>query len=401
MAVYRYSARVGDTIRRGQVAATGLPEAIKSLQARGLSPTEITEAGRDQAGWGQLGNVERIWLYQHLADLLESGIPLAGALEVLAQDAPTSANAARFRTMGQLIAGQGLTMAEAMQQYPRLFGDYGIAIVQTAEAANRLPQSLRMIAGYLEHSSHINERLWIPAVYPVILLTLMIGLNAFLTSFIVPKFIDLFYELGMTHDQLPIPTQITIAISNVLPSVTWTLLGLLLVLAGLYWFTRRSKRVQLDLAIWSLWLPIFGRLNRDCAVARILGMLSLALDAGMPLDEALAASGPAASNELMNLAMRRAADRARRGHSAAEAISAAHLLPPALLWHVQTAEKAGNLAQACRKLCDSYLARAQMHTQYIAATLEPLLIIFVGLCVGTIGYSIFLPLVGIIGELSS
>ncbi len=401
MGLYRYSAADGDTVRSGEVAAASLPQAIKSLQTRGVNPTELAEARRDEPIWGRLGNIERIWLYRHLADLLESGVTLAGALDVLAQDAPASADAARLRTMSQLVASRGLTIAEAMEQYPRLFGNYGIAIVRTAEAANRLPQSLRMIATYLESSGRINERLWIPAVYPVILLMVMIGINGFLTTFIVPKFMDLFSELGMTHDRLPLPTQITIAISNVLPPITWTLLILLLLLAGLYFFTRKSKRVQLDLAIWSLWLPIFGRLNRDCATARILGMLSLAIDAGMPLDEALEASGPAASNELMSLAMRRAADRARRGHSAAEAISAARILPPALLWHVQTAERAGNLPEACRKLSQSYLERAQMHTSYIAATLEPLLIIFVGLCVGTIGYSIFLPLVSIIGELSS
>jgi len=401
MGLYRYSAADGDTVRSGEVAAASLPQAIRSLQTRGVNPTELAEARRDEPVWGRLGNIERIWLYRHLADLLESGVTLAGALDVLAQDAPTSANAARLRTMSQLVASRGLTMAEAMEQYPRLFGNYGIAIARTAEAANRLPQSLRMIATYLENSGRINERLWIPAVYPIILLTIMIGVNGFLTTFIVPKFIDLFSELGMTHDQFPFPTRVTIAISHVLPPITWALLILLLLLAGLYLFTRKSKRVQLDLAIWSLWLPIFGRLNRDCATARILGMLSLAIDAGMPLDEALEASGPAASNELMSLAMRRAADRARRGHSAAEAISAARILPPALLWHVQTAERAGNLPEACRKLSQSYLERAQMHTSYIAATLEPLLIIFVGLCVGTIGYSIFLPLVGIIGELSS
>jgi len=401
MGLYRYSADDGDILRSGEVSAASLPQAIRNLQCRGLRLNEVAAMSRAGEMWGRRHEIERVWLYRHLADLLASGVTLSAALEVLAQDAPCSADAVRLRTMSQLVAGQGLTLSEAMEQHPTLIGSYGIAVVRSAEQANRLPESLRMLAAHLDNSNRIRERSMTPIVYPAIILIWMGVVFVFLTTFILPKFMDLFLELGMTQDKFPLPTLMAIRVSNAAPFFLFWLVVLLLAFALLRVFLRRSKRVQLDLAMWSLWMPIFGRLNRDCATARILGVLALALEAGMPLDRALEAAGPAAENELMNLAMRRAVDRARRGYSAGKSIAGAGILPPALVWHLQTAEKSGHLAATCQAAAETYIARVEMHTVRTAAVLEPLLIIFVGICVGFVGLSMFLPLAGIIGELSS
>ncbi len=258
-----------------------------------------------------------------------------------------------------------------------------------------------MLSQYLDASNRAAETLLAPVIYPAIIIVWLLSVFTYVNAFILPKFVDLFMELGIQEDQLPWPTRVAMTLSHVLPYFVIGLLAVIVVLAVLYLFHRKSKRVQLDLGIWALGLPAFGQFNRDRATGRILGVLALALDAGMPLDRALAAAAPASGNEMMTLAMRRACDRARRGYSAAEAIAASRMLPPALLWHLHNAEKSGKLAAACRAASETYLARVEMLTTRLAAVLEPLLIILVGICVGFIGYSVFLPLIGIIGELSS
>lgn len=401
MGLYTYTAKDGDTRIRGQVTGTSLPGVVGKLAARNVKATVIAEARAKEDRWPQFAEIERIWLYRHLADLLSSGVTLADALQTLAQDAPTSENSARLRSMSALVSDHGLTMSEAMRLYPHIFGDSGVAIVRAAEAANRLPECLRMLSQYLDSSNRVAHILLAPAIYPAIILVWLLTVFGFVSTFIVPKFIQLFMELGMTEDRLPWPTRVAMTLSHVLPYFMAGLLAVIVVLAVLYIFYRRSKRVQLDLGIWSLGLPAFGQFNRDCATGRVLGVLALALDAGMPLDRALAAAAPASGNEMMTLAMRRACDRAMRGYSAAESIAASRILPPALVWHLHNAEKSGKLAEACRAASETYLARVEMLTTRMAAILEPILIILVGICVGFIGYSVFLPLIGIIAELSS
>jgi type II secretory pathway component PulF len=401
MGLYTYIAGDGDARVRGQVTGTSLPGVVGKLAARDLKPTLIAEAKAEEGTWPRFTEIERIWLYRHLADLLASGMTLAMALQTLAQDAPTSDNSARLRTMSALVADHGLTMSEAMRHYPRIFGADGIAIVRAAEGANRLPECLRLLAQYLDSTNRVNQLLLTPAIYPAIIIAWLLAVFGFVNAFILPKFIALFRELGLSEDRLPWPTRVAMTLGNVLPYFIAGLLAVLVVLAVLYIFCRKSKRVQLDLGIWSLGLPAFGRFNRDRATGRILGVLALALEAGMPLDRALAAAAPAAGNEMMTLAMQRATDRARRGYSTAASIAASKILPPALLWHLHNAEKSGKLVDACRAASETYLARVEMLTTRMAAILEPILIILVGVCVGFIGYSVFLPLIGIIGELSS
>lgn len=401
MGLYRYSASKEGRAITGQAVADSLPQAARLLQARGLQLNELTEQRVHVARCQRLRLPEQVWLYQHLADLLDAEVPLATALEVLARDAPSPDNAARLRTMSQLVASQGLTMAEAMEQYPGLFGDYGTSVLRTAEATNRLPETLRMLSEYLHNAGRVNERRWLPVIYPAILLTLLGIIATFLMTFIVPKFVALFYELGLARDHLPLATRAVMSVSQtmsllILPAAIMALLVIVVCL-----FSRRSPRVRLDLATWSLWLPIFGRLNRDAASARVMGLLSVALQSGMSLDRAIGAAADAAGNELMRLAMHRAADRARRGYSAAESLAGAGLLPPALVWQVQSAEQAGKLPAACQSLADTYMRRVRMHSTYAAAALEPLLIVLVGLCVAIVGYGIFAPLATIIGQLSS
>jgi type II secretory pathway component PulF len=401
MGLYRYSASKEGRISSGEAVADSLPQAARLLQKRGLQLNELTEQRVHVARRQRLRLPEQVWLYRHLADLLQAEVPLPTALEVLARDAPSPDNAARLRAISRLVASQGLTIAEAMEQHPGVFGDYGTSVLRTAEATNRLAETLRMLSEYLHNAGRVAERRWLPVVYPAILLVLLGVIATFLMTFIVPKFVALFYELGLAHDHLPLATRAVMSASHtmsllILPTA---ILALLVILVCL--FSRRSPRVRLDLAAWSFWLPIFGRLNRDAASARVMGLLSVALQSGMPLDRALCASADAAGNELMRLAMRRAADRARRGYSAAESLAGARLLPPALIWQVQSAEQAGKLSSACQSLADTYMRRVRIHSTYAAATLEPLLMVLVGLCVATVGYGIFAPLVTIIGELSS
>ncbi|HCU38207.1 MAG TPA: hypothetical protein DGT21_23110 [Armatimonadetes bacterium] len=397
MGLYAYEVESG---HEGRVTAESLPRAIRTLQYRGIKPARVRPMSEQEPWHPRLSEIEYVWLYRHLADLLESGVNLSSALLTLAQDAPDAGNSARLRTMANLVAGRGLTLSEAMALYPRLFGGFGIAVVRAAEGANRLPQCLRMMSSYLQRSQELRKAAMLPAIYPMIILIWMAAVVAFLTSFVVPRFLDLYFELGMTADQMPWATRATLWLSRMVPPLLVCLILLIGVLALYYWLHRKSTRVQLDIATSTLRLPLFGRINRDRATARVLDVLALGLEAGVPLPGALAAAGAAGGNELMAFAMQRASERARLGSSAAEALQAAELLPPALIWHVRAAEQSGNLVEACRAAAETYAERVRVGITQLNAALEPLLIILVGLCVGGVGTSLFMPLVGIISELS-
>ncbi|MFO7945536.1 MAG: type II secretion system F family protein [Armatimonadota bacterium] len=400
MGLYSYTAKRDGAVISDTTTAASLPEAIRRLQDRGLKPQEVAPVQEDTRDRG-FGESERVWLYRHLAELLQAGIPLHEALDAAADDM-SSPNAAQVvRDMAGLVASRGLTFAEAMERYPKIFGSGSVAVVRAAEKAGRLQQSLRLLSEYLDNMSRLAQLAVAPVVYPVVLICLVLGVFAVSTGFFVPKFLQLYLELGMERSDFPWPTRFASWLSQVMPTVVFFVVVIAIVLIIIYLFYRRSPRMQLDRDIWALWLPVFGRLNRDSATARILGVLGISLDAGMPLDEALAGAGAASGNEMMAVAMRRAAERARCGHSAGSAFEATDILSESILWHLRSAEKSGTLPEACRSLSDYFLSRAELMTRRMAAVLEPLLIILVGLFVGGLGYSMFLPLVNIIGELSS
>jgi type IV pilus assembly protein PilC len=276
-----------------------------------------------------------------------------------------------------------------------------VGVVRAAEQAGRLPGSLRMLANFLEKMDRLSQLAIAPVIYPVILIAVVIGISGFSLTFIVPKFLDLFLELGMVRSDFPLSTRMTSALAGFVAQYWWTPIPVILVLLVIYLVYRNSPRMRLDADIWALWLPIFGQINRDTATARILGILGTSLEAGMPLHEAMAAAGPASGNEMMSLAMRRAADRARTGYTAAECFEPTGILSEGVLWHLRSAEKSGTLPAACLSISEYFLCRGELMTRRMTAIIEPILIILVGLLVGGLGYSMFLPLVGIISNLAS
>lgn len=400
MGLYRYSTeRDGRTVE-GTMTAPGLSEAIRQLRDRGVKPKQVkpVERSETQAGFGES---ERMWLYRHLAELLEADIPLHRALEATADDMPSPTATVRVREMAASVITYGLTLSEAMEQYPKIFGTGSVGVVRAAERAGRLPQSLRMLADYLEKMERLTQLALAPVIYPVILICIVLGTGGFSITYTVPKFLQLYLELGMERSEFPLPTRMASAISEIIPQIAWILIFIAVVLLMIYLVYRRSPRMRLDADIWSLWLPIFGRINREAATARILGILGISLDAGMPLHEAMTAAGPASGNEMMTMAMRRAADRARRGYNTAECFEPTGILSEGILWHLRSAEKSGTLPATCRTISDYFLRRGELITRRMAAILEPVLIILVGIFVGGLGYAMFLPLVQIVGELSS
>jgi type II secretory pathway component PulF len=286
-----------------------------------------------------------------------------------------------------------------MGRRPRGFGPLVTAMVRAGEQSGALPGTLREIADQREGFSRLTRQTLTMLVYPAVVVTWAFAVVTFLLTYIVPKFIALFQELGVKD--FPAPTLVLMNLSH---GIAWFILALVAsggAALGLYVFRRRTERGRLILDYWRLGSPLVGRVNLHLALGRVSSALGLLLARGVPMVEALRLAGAAAGNAVIAAALRRAERSVSEGRSVAEGLREAQVLPESFVWRVGVGERSGDLAGALSRMGAFYVEISQTTARALQGVIEPLIVIAMGLMVLFIVVGIFLPLVAIIGSLSS
>jgi len=399
--------------RCGTLEAPTAERAAAEMKQRGLFPTRLAnEASAHAVGPGVPRNRARRPLVfgravnahglaeftRQLGTLVQAGLPLLRALQVLERQERRPA----FRFViaelaAAIVAGEGLS--QAMARHRRVFPDVYVGMVRAGETGGRLEISLLQLARFLEKADHIRRRVKAALYYPVAVLAVTVLILTALMLFVVPKFRTIFQE-QLRGAEMPGLTQAVLAASDFVGAhAVW----IAAVVAGVFALriaVRATARGRRTLDAIALRLPALGELLRKTAVARFSRTLGTLLGNGVPILQALEVARDTAGNAVFAAALDRVRERVQSGAAVAAALTEARRFPDLLVSMVAVGEETGALAEMLGRVADAYDEEVDTAVGGLTALLEPLLIVFLALTVGTIVIALFLPIVRIIQTMS-
>ncbi|MCA0250951.1 MAG: type II secretion system F family protein [Actinobacteria bacterium] len=405
-----YSYRAVDSksggVVKGVLEATGQSAVVAKLRAQGLLPLDVTPVSKT-------GLHQEIKLFpdrdrrvklkplavfsRQLSGLINAGLPLMRAISVLIEQTPDPGLRASL-TLVQADVEAGLSFSGALSKYPNAFPPLMVSLVRVGETGGFLGDSLALIAKTYQSDAELRDKLKAASTYPMVVLCIALVAVLGMVTFIVPVFEGMFSSLG---GELPLPTQILVNISH---NMIW-ILPLLIVLGigGWFWWmkNRNTVAVRRTLDPLKLKLPLFGPLITKLAVARFARNLSMMLAAGVPLIQALSSVSQAANNWAVEQAIAAVQQSVRDGKSFATPLAKAGVFPPMVAQMVSVGEESGTLPDMLDTVATLYEAEAKTATEQFASTIEPILIVLIGVLIGGMVLTLYLPMFSIYGELNN
>lgn len=419
MPIYNYVAidKHGKEIK-GKVEVNSHQNAIAKVRELGYYPTSIVEEmvrikkvaeGKVSEKFkslirlpssrraGKIGQKQLTLFTRQLATLIGAGLPLVRALYVLERQQKGGVLKDTIRGLAEQVEGGG-SFSEALLRYPKSFSPLYVNTVKAGETGGVLELVLSRLAEFAEKTQRLNSRIRAALIYPALVLTLAISVLFFLITFIVPKFMDIFKEMGVP---LPLITRILLAISEFARNRWFIGLALIVVLIISYRILYRLPKMRMFFDRIKLRLPVMGPLIRKIAIARFSRTLGTLLSSGVPILQGLMVAKDTAGNEVIAHSIIEVHNSVREGETVAKPLLKAGIFPAMAVNMISVGEETGSLDQMLLKVGDVYDEEVDVTVSGLMSLLEPFLIIGMGVIVGFIVVAMFMPLFSLITALGA
>jgi type IV pilus assembly protein PilC len=410
----------------GLVEASSTNEAIGQLRQAGYFPTNVYEEGKGGGadrkkrarvktarapGAARAGFGRDIVLFQkktiktktlmvftrQLATLIDSGLPLLRGLNVLAKQERDTVLKKTIDGLADAVQG-GSTFSEGLAQSPRIFNNLYVNMVRAGEVGGVLEVVLARLAEFQEKAQKIKNKVVAAMVYPLIVLVLAVAIMAFLLVFIVPKFEAIFHDM-LGDKPLPKITLFVIGVSNFIKNHGLILIGVIIALIAAYKFFVRTTRGRALIDRFKLRVPLFGDLLRKTAISRFSRTLGTLVTSGVPILQALNITRETAGNSVIAGAIAQVHDSVKEGESIVQPLEASAVFPPMVISMIDVGEETGQLPEMLLKIAEVYDDEVDNSVSALTSMLEPVMIVFLAIVVGTIVIALFMPLISIISGL--
>ena len=398
--VYRAADPRGQTID-GVMEAPDARSVVERLQRDACFPIQVAPQ-RERAGpaglkWPGLRQRrvpgrELVAFTQQLATLLEAGLPLDRALSIQAELTPN----ARLRTIGgdvlRTVRGGSLLGEALAKHYPRPFSRLYINMVRAGERGGVLEPTLRRLAEFLEEAQEFRDTLVSALIYPSLLACVGAAAVVFLMTFVIPRFADIFRDLGST---IPWPTQVLLSLSAGLSRYWWVLAGagLGLALVVRIWLSTAAGRLQADHLL--LRLPVIGTVIVQTEVARFARITGTLLRSGVPMLASLDVVKEMMGNQVIARAVEGLSNGARRGIGLSKPMEETRVFPPLAIHMVRVGEETGRLEELLLKVGGTFESDTRKVVKRLLALVEPGIILAMGLVVGFIVVAMLMAILSI------
>jgi type IV pilus assembly protein PilC len=399
----------------GTLAAQNEADAYQQLRREGLYPTKVGEAGKGGVGTaakrkaktaqkkratstrkvkGKVSAKILMLFTRQLATLVDAGLPLLKGLSVLGEQERNPVMRSAIATMADSVQ-TGSTFSESLGQHPKIFNKLYVNMVKAGELGGVLEVVLNRLAEYQEKAQKLKNKVVAAMVYPIIVMVIAVAILVFLLAFIVPQFEKIFNEM-LKGKSLPWITQFVIDSSDFVGTkFPYLIAGFAVLFAGwkLIQMTPAGRR---GLDGVSLKLPVLGPVQQKTSIARFSRTLGTLVSSGVPILQALNITRDTAGNLVVAEAIDRVHEAVREGETIVTPLEASKIFPPMVISMVQVGEETGQLPDMLMKIADVYDDEVDTAVAGLTAMLEPIMIVFLALIVGTIVLALFLPLVSII-----
>ena len=331
---------------------------------------------------------------RQLATLIDSGLPLLRSLNVLAKQERDKVLKKTINKLADSVQG-GSTFSDALALHPRIFNNLYVNMVKAGEVGGVLELVLNRLSEFQEKAAKIRNKVLSAMVYPIIVMTMAIGILCFLLVFIVPRFEAIFHDL-LGDKPLPPVTQFVLGVSSFMKNHGLVLLAAVVAIVFLYNFIGRTRRGRFAIDTFKLRMPLFGNLNRKTAVSRFARTLGTLVTSGVPILQALNITRETAGNAAIARAIGHVHDSVKEGESMVQPMEAGKAFPPMVVSMVDVGEETGKLPEMLLKIADVYDDEVDNAVAALTSMLEPIMIVFLAVIVGTIVLALFTPLISII-----
>ena len=393
MPVFSYQARdASGNLVSGRLDAADEQAASTSLMDSNLMVVSLRAgSARKTRVRRQQGNVKTqdlVVFTRQLATMIDAGLPLVQTLTVLEEQTTSRTFGPVLRHVTERVE-RGGAFSEALAEHPKVFNRLYISMVQAGETGGLLSEILDRVATYQESSARLKKKVKSAMSYPVIVCCIALCISLFLVLKVIPVFADIYKDFG---GKLPMSTQVLIQISNVLRHYfPFVVIGAGASAYGLV----RLKKTERGAWTWDRWklrLPVFGKLIHKVSLARFTRTFAALIRSGVPILETLRIVGQSSGNKLIESSALGMVDRIEKGDSIAVAMGQYTVFPLMLVRMVAAGEQTGKVDVMLEKISDFYDEEIEATLSGLTALIEPLLIVFLGVVVGSIVICMFLPI---------
>lgn len=331
---------------------------------------------------------ELVVFTRQLATMVDSGIPLVSALDILAEQSEDRTFKPILRKLRDDVE-TGASLSEALGHHPRSFSEFFINMVKAGESSGQLDQILDRVATYLEKTEALLRKVQSSLFYPAFVSVMALVITTALVIFIVPQFGEIFNSLGAV---LPLPTRILLLVSDL--TRRYFVLEIFLVVAALvafrFYINTKGGRLWFD---WlKLHLIIVGKLLQKVAIARFARTLATLANSGVPILAALEIVAKTAGNKVVEVAVMSARTSIKEGENIADPLAKSKVFPPMVTRMIAVGEKTGELEKMFVKIADFYESEVDTAVTGLTSLIEPLVIGVLGVIIGGIVIALFMPI---------
>jgi type IV pilus assembly protein PilC len=371
-----------------------------ALRRERITPGAIKEKGKEFAlptfGSGKVATKDIAIFFRQFSVMIDAGLPLVQCLEILGanQENPTFQKA--LNGVRSTVEG-GATLANAMRNYPKIFDDLTTNMIEAGETGGILDIILQRLATYVEKAVKLRAAVKSALIYPVSVISIAVLIVAGLLIFIVPIFAGLFAGLGA---ELPLPTRIVIGLGDFLSNFWWIGAAFLVVMfVGIKQVTKHPRgKYYFDKLLLNL--PVLGMLLRKIAVARFTRTLGTLITSGVPILEGLTITARTSGNAVLEEALMKVRKAIEEGRTIVDPLKESGVFPNMVTQMIGVGEATGAMDSMLQKIADFYEDDVDAATKDMLTLLEPIMIGFLGIAVGGIIISLYMPLFSMISKLA-
>lgn len=374
------------------------------LRREQIVVNSIKEKGKEVAipklGKRQRVNAKELAIFtRQFSVMIDAGLPLVQCLDILGNQ---QTNNFFKQTILQVRSDveAGMTLAESLSRHPKVFETLYVNMVAAGETGGILDLILQRLAIYIEKIVKLKSDIISASIYPLAVIGLAVVVVAIIMVVVIPAFKNIFEGLLGPGESLPLPTEIVISISDFMAGYWWVIL---IVIGGMsyatksYYETTNGRRVIDNML---LKFPLFGDILRKVGVARFSRTLATLLSSGVPILESLDITARTAGNVIIQEGIMKIRAGIEQGQTIVEPLKAAGIFPPMVAQMIGVGEQTGALDAMLSKIADFYEQEVDAAIANLLTLLEPIMIVFLGVTIGGIVISMYLPLFVLIGKLA-
>ena len=379
--------------KRGSLEAETRERALEQLKAEGLIPVSVREQGalnkEIDFSIGKKVKPRNLSVFcRQFVSITQAGVPMKEALQMLSEQ---TENKWLKRAISEVLLNveKGNTLADSMRSQPDIFPPMLVNMVEAGEQSGSLEMAFSRMAVHFEKEAKLKATIKKATIYPIILVIAAIGVIAVMLLFVIPIFIDMFADLDI---EMPALTMFVMNSSKWMTSHWYVVLAIIVGVVVAYKLIYKTTQGRLTIDRIKMKMPLFGKLTVKTACSQFARTMSTLLMSGISTIDALETTSKIVNNIHYTNAMLKAREEVMKGVPLSEPLEASGIFPPMVYHMTGIGEETGNVEEMLEKMADYYDEEVEMTTQSVLAAMEPIIILFMALIIGTLVIAVISPI---------